>query len=89
MPAPEPPLGIGTGEEGGTNVYLSNRGQMVMPVELSLTYEDGSTGTVRLPVEMWNQGPRFTYGAPAGRRIVGVEVDPHEAAAGGCITVEQ
>jgi hypothetical protein len=67
------------GGEGGTSVYLSNRGQMVMPVELSITYDDGSSGTIRLPVEMWNQGPRFTYRAPAEKRIVGVEVDPRGA----------
>ncbi|MEE8362238.1 MAG: hypothetical protein V3R71_08770, partial [Gemmatimonadales bacterium] len=65
--------------ENGTNVYLSNRGQMVMPVELTITYQDGSSETIRLPVEMWNQGPRFTYRAAAGRRITGAEVDPRGA----------
>ena len=67
------------GGDNGTEVYLSNRGQMVMPVELRLTYDDGSSDTIRLPVEMWNQGPHFTYRAPDGRQITAVEVDPREA----------
>jgi len=58
---------------------LSNRGQMVMPVELRITYDDGSSDTIRLPVEMWNQGPRFTYRAQDGRQITAVEVDHREA----------
>ena len=48
----------------GTDVYLSNRGDMVMPTELKLYYSDGQREVVRLPVEMWNLGPRFTYRAP-------------------------
>jgi hypothetical protein len=63
----------------GVEVYLSNRADMVMPVELALTYADGSTDVVRLPVEMWNQGPRFTYRASDGRRVVSVTVDPRSA----------
>jgi hypothetical protein len=67
------------GGNDGTAVYLSNRGRMVMPVEIAIRYHDGSSETIRLPVEMWNQGPRFTYRAPAGRRITGVDVDPRGA----------
>ncbi len=67
------------GGENGAEVYLSNRGQMVMPVELAITYDDGSTDTIRLPVEMWNQGPLFTYRAPVGMRIIAVEIDPRSA----------
>jgi hypothetical protein len=50
---------------------------MVMPAELKLTYDDGTSDVVRLPVEIWNLGNRFTYTAgPGSRRIVKVEVDP-------------
>src|SRR5438477_6641604 len=37
-----------------TFLYLSNRGQMVLPVTLDLRYADGSTETRNLPVEMWS-----------------------------------
>src|SRR5438477_8514376 len=42
-------------------LYLSNRGQMVLPVTLELRYADNSSETRSLPVEMWDLGSRFTY----------------------------
>ena len=61
----------------GSRVYLSNRREMVMPAELKLTYDDGTSEVVRLPVEIWNLGSRFTYAVPAnGKRVVGAELDP-------------
>ncbi len=64
--------------DGGTNVYLSNRGTMVMPAELLLTFDDGSTETVRLPVEMWNLGQQFVYRGPAQKGVRRVEIDPRQ-----------
>jgi hypothetical protein len=61
---------------GHTLVAIVNRGTMVLPAELRVTYDDHRTETVRLPVEMWNLGPRFTYRLPAGRRVQRLEVDP-------------
>ena len=49
---------------------------MIMPAELRATYDDGSAETVKLPVEMWNLGPRFLYRFPARKRVRRVEVDP-------------
>jgi hypothetical protein len=57
-------------------VHLSNRGQMLMPAELRLTYADGTTETVKLPVDMWNLSSRFTYRVPGTRRVTRAEVDP-------------
>ncbi len=53
-----------------------NRGTMVMPAELALTFADGSQSTVKLPVEMWNLGARFTYRVPGSRRVTSVQLDP-------------
>jgi hypothetical protein len=61
--------------DGGSNVYLANRGTMVMPAELSLTFADGSRTIVRLPVEMWNLGSPFVYRVPEKKRITLAEVD--------------
>jgi hypothetical protein len=66
-------------EDRGANVYLSNRGTMVMPAEIRLRYADGQTQFVKLPVDMWNLGSHFTYRAAGGRPIIGVDVDPREA----------
>jgi hypothetical protein len=65
--------------DGGSNVHISNRGTMVMPAELSLTFADGSRTTVKLPVEMWNLGPRFLYRVPEKKKVTRAEVDPRHA----------
>jgi aminopeptidase N len=65
--------------EDGSEVVLANRGTMTLPLELALTYADGSTETVKLPVEMWNLGGRFGYRVPPGRTVVSVTVDPRGA----------
>src|SRR5437762_921556 len=65
--------------DGGSDVYLSNRGTMVMPAEISLAFTDGSRSTVRLPVEMWNLGARFVYRVPEKKRVTRAEVDPRRA----------
>ena len=57
-------------------VFLSNRGTMTLPLEMDLTYEDGTTERVRLPVEMWNLGPAFAYRVRGGKKVTGVLVDP-------------
>jgi hypothetical protein len=61
---------------GGNELVLRNRGTMTLPVELSLTFADGRTETVKLPVEMWNLGDRFAYRLPAGRELSAATVDP-------------
>ncbi len=70
---------VGTRADGGSNVYLSNRGTMVMPAELRLTFDDGTNTTVKLPIEMWNLGDRFTYRVPGRKRVTRAEVDPRRA----------
>lgn len=60
----------------GARVIIGNRGTMVMPAELSLTFANGSTEMVSLPVEMWNLGNTFTYRVPGDRSVVAAEVDP-------------
>lgn len=65
--------------DGGSSVHLTNRGTMVMPAELGLTFADGSRSTVRLPVEMWNLGQHFAYRVPGTRRVTRAEVDPRQA----------
>ncbi|MES2307156.1 MAG: M1 family metallopeptidase [Gemmatimonadota bacterium] len=61
--------------DGGSEVHLSNRGAMVMPATLTLTFADGTSRTVSLPVEMWNLGDRFMYRVPGTASVVAAEVD--------------
>lgn len=58
-------------------VVLDNRGRMVMPVFMRLTYADGSAEDVSLPVEIWSTTDRWRASIPTGgRRVVRVELDP-------------
>jgi hypothetical protein len=67
---------VGTKPEAEALVYLSSRGTMVMPLEMTLTFVDGSQSTVKLPIEMWNLGSQFTYHVPQHLRVSRVEIDP-------------
>ena len=60
-------------------IHLSNRGTMVMPAELAISFADGTRTTVRLPVEMWNLGSRFDYRVLGTKRVQRVEIDPRRA----------
>jgi len=70
---------IASRNDGGSDVHLSNRGTMVMPAELSLVFSDGSKTSVKLPVEMWNLGPKFVYRVPEKKRVREAVVDPRQA----------
>jgi hypothetical protein len=69
--------------DGATEVHLSNRGTMVMPLRLQISTRDSDgrlvLDTVSLPVEMWNLGSRFVYRAGAIGEVVAVVVDPENA----------
>jgi hypothetical protein len=56
-------------------VHLSSPGQLPMPLDLTLTYADSSTETIRLPVEIWHLGNHFTTVRPIARDLVKVEID--------------
>jgi hypothetical protein len=49
---------------------------MTLPLEMDVSFSDGSTERIRLPVEMWNQGPRFAYRLRSPRPVRRVVIDP-------------
>ncbi len=55
-------------------IRLAYRHEMTMPAELAIRYADGREETRRIPVEMWNYGPRFELKVPG--RVTRVTVDP-------------
>src|SRR6266581_1284486 len=57
-------------------LYLSSLGGLPMPVDLRLTYATGATEDVRLPVEIWDLGNRYTYLRKVPADVVRVEIDP-------------
>ena len=64
---------------GGTRIHLSSRSDNVMPLEMDLGFSDGTTERIRLPVEMWNLGARFSYRVRGGKTLRRVVVDPRGA----------
>ena len=70
---------VASGPQGVTEVRLASLGTMIMPAELKLTFADGTTDVVRLPVEMWNLGPRFTYRVRGKPAVRSAELDPRHA----------
>ncbi len=60
----------------GEKIFLTNRGSMTLPLEMDVSFSDGSTERIRLPVEMWNQGSRFAYRLRMNKPVKRVVIDP-------------
>ena len=69
-------LGVKSIGSDGAGVTLTSRGGLVMPATLRLDYADGSTRRIRVPVEIWMQGPEATINAAGPARITGATIDP-------------
>jgi hypothetical protein len=59
-----------------TWVFLSNRGQMTLPVTLELALADGARQRRTFPVDMWNLGSAFTARIATPQPVVAVTLDP-------------
>jgi hypothetical protein len=66
----------------GRNYYriqVKNEGGLLMPLHLKLTYDDQTTETLKLPIEIWRTNEReYTKGLFSNKNLVKVEVDPEE-----------
>jgi hypothetical protein len=47
-----------------------------MPVALHLTFADGTTEAIRLPVEIWYRGNQYVYAREFPVEVTRVEIDP-------------
>ncbi|MGE3165977.1 MAG: M1 family metallopeptidase [Planctomycetota bacterium] len=57
---------------------FENKGGLVMPVILEITYADGSQEELRLPAEIWRRNPqRVSRLVMTTREITSIVVDPH------------
>jgi len=67
-----------TGRMTLSRVFLSNRREMVAPVQARVTGADGSVRMVKLPVETWWNGPRAVWLLvdPTASKPVKIELDP-------------
>jgi hypothetical protein len=67
---------VTAGARNVTRIWLSNRGKLPMPVKMRLTFADGSTESVKLPVDIWRAGNRYTFERSFAKPLVSVEIDP-------------
>jgi hypothetical protein len=58
-----------------SRVYLRSAGDMPMPVELDLRFEDGTGQHLSLPVEIWYGGRQYTLLVPGPKRVTGASID--------------
>ena len=60
-----------------TSFTLSNRGQLVLPTPVQVTFKDGTKTTFTVPVETWQSKATYTWNSGAnGTTIASVTVDP-------------
>ena len=59
-------------------VYLSSPGALPMPVDLRLSYANGTAEDVRLPVEIWFLGNHYSFDRKIPADVVKVEIDPRQ-----------
>jgi aminopeptidase N len=68
-----------TDSSGKTSaIFISSPGGLPMPVDLRLSFADGKTEDVRLPVEIWYLGKQYVYQRQTASDLVKVEIDPAE-----------
>src|SRR5881628_1199554 len=60
------------------SVFLSSPGGLPMPVDLRLTFANGTTENKRLPVEIWFLGNHAIYDRKVTADLVKVEIDPEQ-----------
>jgi len=59
----------------GSRITVENRGQLVLPATMRVTFRDGKTRDIRIPVETWMQTGRHVYTVDGGA-IADVTIDP-------------
>ncbi len=57
-------------------ITIANLNKMVMPVVIQLTFNNGTTQRLQLPVETWFQHSSYTVSVPVSAAITMVTIDP-------------
>ena len=60
-------------------IEIGNLAEMVMPVAIELTYDDGSTDRQQIPVEVWFSSNRYTMRFRSAKAIAKAVIDPDRA----------
>lgn len=60
------------------NITIANLDKMVMPVVVQLTFNNGDTQQIQLPVETWFQHTSYTFSVPVTAAVTTVTIDPDQ-----------
>jgi len=60
----------------GARIAVSNRGRLVLPATMRITFKDGTTSDVILPAETWIQSASHTFTVYCRQPIASVIIDP-------------
>jgi hypothetical protein len=60
----------------GALITLENKEEMALPVTVLIKEENGKTGTVKLPAEIWQRGPNWTFPYKSTSKIAYITLDP-------------
>lgn len=63
------------------SIELESKGEIPLPVELEVEYEDGSVEEIRLPVEIWYRGNTWTHTITTNKKVKAVRLDPRKKVA--------
>ena len=63
--------------DGGTTLTFENKGELLLPLDAEVTFEDGHTQHLRVPVEAFFLSDTAQIGVP-GERVVRVTLDPEQ-----------
>lgn len=61
---------------GGTQITIENIGQLPMPTTVLVTFKDGTSQTVKLPVEVWKRNTEWTFQVDSAKEVTQVKLDP-------------
>ena len=60
----------------GAQIAVSNRGQLVLPATMRVTFKDGTTSDIAIPAETWIQSGSHTFTMGSRQPIASVIIDP-------------
>ncbi|OQP61633.1 M1 family metallopeptidase [Niastella populi] len=60
------------------NITITNLDKLVMPVVVQLTFNNGGTQRMQLPVETWFQHSSYTFSVPVTGAVTTVTIDPDQ-----------
>ena len=69
---------VGNDPAKGALVTVANLDKFAMPAMLKVTFDDGSSTQMRVPVATWMQHTQFDVAVPGGKRIKRAAIDPDD-----------